>query len=659
VAIVAVLVLCLGTFAACSGDRYSRVNIQGDPQDTGYQVVGNGGSAVQYGNYIYFINGAKGYEDTDGKNNIFGEVEKGALYRAALLGDKVENDRFGNTFALKRDADGSGLSLAARKSADYKGDEIYVADVQLVAPKVIGTGGYAGGGIFIFDDYLYYASPHNLKDKSGNVKYQYTDFFRMSLDGKTTQKLYTTAKDTQSSPYNFYIYKDAVFVTVLEGTDLMSIKFDKRSGKKLDTMRLCENVTNAVMPVKPIYYNGISTDTIYDFIYIERSATRSDPAISGTYLEFMRPDGAALDPDATDGAGAKVLYYRGVIASDTANPLQLVAVRDGLLFYTATETLTQPVLKATNLHNMFYGMDKAYRDAANQRYNNGVPDDLDYTRTALAHSGLSGFTLYPYVAGYDFLTGFSKSNAVQVLAVASAESGGTLTLYRNDVPVKVFNGSELRVEAVKDGVLFYSAGAELYRADITEGSGDAATTISTTFAAGTYGADIAAGFLVYFADVEGSETAKSYAHFKEIDGLENNEFDNLFVGKLTEDEEPSPYKELVVVTMPAKTEYKKGEKKFDKTGLVIKGVYQNTDLEDHEDIEISDDMITGFDTATPGANTVTVTYERCSVTFELTVLEEEAGCGTLALGSGLGLFGAAAGLLAVGVLFVRKRRSKV
>ena len=146
-AIAAVLVLSLVSLFGCSGDSYKKINIDG-VQDTSYTVTSNGGSAVQYGNYVYFINGTRGYEDTDGTANVFGEVVKGAVYRAELIGTGKDGD-----FIVDRDSV-TRLGVKSHKEDDYKGDEIDVVDVQRIAPKTVGTSGYSGGGIFIYGDSL-------------------------------------------------------------------------------------------------------------------------------------------------------------------------------------------------------------------------------------------------------------------------------------------------------------------------------------------------------------------------------------------------------------------------------------------------------------------------------------------------------------------------
>ena len=91
ITILAIALICVLGMTACSGaSTVTQVNIEGR-QSLDCAVTGNGGSAVQYGKYLYFINGTRGYEDTDGTNNVAGQVIKGALYRAELTGETVAN----------------------------------------------------------------------------------------------------------------------------------------------------------------------------------------------------------------------------------------------------------------------------------------------------------------------------------------------------------------------------------------------------------------------------------------------------------------------------------------------------------------------------------------------------------------------------------------
>ena len=236
-------VLIALSVSACSGDgNYGAISVSGS-QDTSYTVYSNGGSAVQYGNYVYFINGNRGYDDADGTANIWGDVVKGALYRAELNGTKN-----GSEFTVAANAD-TGLEFVTSKGLDSEENIVDIVDVQLIAPKTIGTSGYAGG-IYIFDDYVYYASPNNQQNKEGVVQSSKIDFFRTRLDGSRTQKIFTTTEDSASNPYGFYKYDGSVYLVVLDGTTLKSVKIGSR---KHEITQIAEEVTSVVIPERPVY----------------------------------------------------------------------------------------------------------------------------------------------------------------------------------------------------------------------------------------------------------------------------------------------------------------------------------------------------------------------------------------------------------------------
>ncbi|MDE7395484.1 MAG: hypothetical protein K2M95_05150, partial [Clostridiales bacterium] len=116
------LCLCIGltcSLFGCGGEKFSKIKVNGS-QDTSYTVYSQGGMAVQYGNYVYFINGYSGYEDTDGKNNNWPSVVKGGLYRAELRGTK-EGGEFNITPADSESVVTAGLEFVSGKGTDYDG----------------------------------------------------------------------------------------------------------------------------------------------------------------------------------------------------------------------------------------------------------------------------------------------------------------------------------------------------------------------------------------------------------------------------------------------------------------------------------------------------------------------------------------------------------
>lgn len=140
----AVLSVTAASFAGCS-DNYS-TNVPGSGIFEG-EAASNGGFVVEKGDYIYFINGAESYT----ASNEYGDVVKGALMRISK----------------------SDLSKKAYDSA------VTVVPVLFVAQNF-------DAGIYIYGDYVYYASPTIEPDLNGDIRNEHISFKRAKLDGSET-----------------------------------------------------------------------------------------------------------------------------------------------------------------------------------------------------------------------------------------------------------------------------------------------------------------------------------------------------------------------------------------------------------------------------------------------------------------------------------------
>ncbi len=143
--VLAILVLA---FAACS-ENTKRDPVKTDiPKDA--TVTDNGGMAVRYGNYVYFINGFAG----ETAINTFGTPIRGSICRATLKNGEP----------------------------DYK-------TVQTIVPKNVFGEDKTYGGIYIVNDYIYYNTTS--VDKNSNREYKNTQgvLTRTSIDGSKTETL--------------------------------------------------------------------------------------------------------------------------------------------------------------------------------------------------------------------------------------------------------------------------------------------------------------------------------------------------------------------------------------------------------------------------------------------------------------------------------------
>ncbi|HHT83884.1 MAG: hypothetical protein ACOYEC_05620 [Christensenellales bacterium] len=113
------------------------------------EIFSNGGMAVKYGDYLYFING---YAAKDDKNN-FGDVVKGAIMRVEL--------------------DDNGKPK--------------LSTLVTVVPKKVYSTDKEYGGLFIVNDYIYYSTTSMEKDSEGNPKTDKMVIMRTKVNGADTE----------------------------------------------------------------------------------------------------------------------------------------------------------------------------------------------------------------------------------------------------------------------------------------------------------------------------------------------------------------------------------------------------------------------------------------------------------------------------------------
>ncbi len=502
---------------ACSGDNYSEISFA--KQDTSYVVTSQGGSAVSYGNYVYFINGTRGYEDAKGKSNVWDSVVKGGLYRAEYNGKKVKAE--GDAYAhFERTLDTTaGLEFKYTESKDYFDEPINVVDVTKIAPKTIGTSGYAQGGVFIYDSYVYFASPNAEKSNTGKVQTNRTDFFMMPLSGGKPTRVYTTPEgvNTSSSAYAFYKYKGAVYLVVNEGSNIVSVRINVGDAEADDPVTFKVKATSVYFPVRDTYYKGIDNNTVEDFIYFVRAVTDKDGQKSGTVIEAMRPDGK-----------------ENFVVSNAGKTETIEAVRDGLVFWRSTTELDETVIRYDNLHEQLMDHSPSYKkaqeklladeataDSANRKVSGSFETNITSTIT-------STYAFRP------------ASGALSNEAYFVGVTGSLLSVYSVDGTSRtVYSGTTGTPLFIKENYLYYSgAESDYYRVALFENMDDYGKEpqkIAESTTAAGISCDYVDGYFTYFAEVD--EWANGYTFFSKVDGYEGLE--PQFVGKRAKSDIPS------------------------------------------------------------------------------------------------------------------------
>lgn len=312
-------------------------------------VIGNGGSAVIKGEYLYFVNG---YADSSMYNNIsknkFGEVTKGGIYKTKL-------NASGN---LQKDEDG------------------FLNYCELVVPKIVG---FDNGGFFILDDYIYYTTPHMEKDSSGTLQNSWVDFCKIRIDGKksTNTVLYNTKQNV--SKLNWAVYKDCdkVYMGIKEVNQSSEILINIINTENKQVVTTLNNISSAELLEKGYTSNADALNENEKYIYYTRSVKEEDNVgltFSGNILcrvEMGTNDEEVLLKGGDNGDETYTiinlkpgtLYYKITTSSSLGTVTNLYAINAQNIFNTSNKvTLT------TGNYSSFYVIEKSILNGNSYEY---------------------------------------------------------------------------------------------------------------------------------------------------------------------------------------------------------------------------------------------------------------------------------------------------
>ena len=254
-----VVALCAAAtaFAGCGSSSYSPKKLQGNI--SGAVAEGqNGGFVVEKGDFVYFVNGS---EDYTAKNSL-GNVKKGALMRIAKT------------------------DLSAKK---YGQAEIVVPYLFVAQDTT--------SGIYLYGDYVYFASPTTERNKDGSIAKSKLSFHRAKLDGSSTEKEikdYLFRLETRDVTYRFVEVGGVVYCMYEEDGTLYS--FNTKTEKK---HVLVENASSEFYFDK----NNLSNPNVYYTMAVTEDIG-TDNAQTVSYNQVY-----SVCADATASANADKLSY--------------------------------------------------------------------------------------------------------------------------------------------------------------------------------------------------------------------------------------------------------------------------------------------------------------------------------------------------------------
>lgn len=260
------------------------------------KILGNGGSVVQKGEYIYFANAYTGYASLgDEISNKTGKAGVYGLYRVKSENGKLERDEHG-----------------------------MVKNAELIVSKVVG---FEYSNLYIVGDYLYFSSPNMHKTSSNDNKYDLISIFKVKLDGTGLKELYTT--DQFSGSWEILNFDSKYFVLTVENEKIVRHKIDNKGNLSEKTI-LAENVSKAILPKSTSYSNDK-----FAYFTCGRSEEDTNLGLGGNYLKKV----SILNEQTTTICG---------VAGET---YALLAYENGNLIYTKSSGSKDSYLYTNDFEN--------------------------------------------------------------------------------------------------------------------------------------------------------------------------------------------------------------------------------------------------------------------------------------------------------------------
>jgi len=423
-------------------------------------VYGNGGMQVRKGNYVYFMNGFYGVDEITDKTNKDGKVVRGGIYRVELTDGALPVDEDGNVTGAVR-----------------------------IVSKITC---YEFGGFYIYDNYIYYATPNNQKDKSGTLLKDRVDFYRCKIDGSDNKRIYTTESTYSSVKFNVLKFnKDAktasTYLTILDGSDLISFEFNKGNNK--GKTEIAEDVT------------GVAWSEIANYEY-NQSATAFEQTVFFTQ--------ATTDTNKISSYNLTTEETKVIVDNNTATYTLKGAVA-GKLYYE----------KALNGSTVFAGntLGSSFENSENIYYNNS-------------------YSSYFVVGGEqgDFEGGVIATNDSGTYFVKSGANGETsrTTITRKKYNILFSNGSKVYVR---------ESAVQIYVIDLTDATFEAKEILGSDVEgkndASKY-VDFDGRFITYLATNTVDDTTTYYTHLVDLSQYDEADgYLDVFVGEYAKGEKPS------------------------------------------------------------------------------------------------------------------------
>lgn len=385
-ALIVMVMCCAVMFSACGTDwKVAKVDYSGE-------VSNNGGFLVEKGNYVYFINGIEDYT----ASNAHGKVVKASLARMAK----------------------SGLANPAE------------ATVDVLVPKLITAGDYKSG-IYVYGDYVYYATPTSIKDKTGTVQNEYLDFQKTKLDGTGTTIIERVKGNATEYRYAqvdgkvYLVYVESVTTGGESSTTEKFLKVVDEAGKEvyaseaISSYMFGDAEDGEVYFTKTAYNEELENDEKFNDVYKLVLGTEAKKVLAGagSYREDGTAGALGVTYTLLKKTGSTLYYSYTYVDTSTGTNKVYKAVDSTALKVTETAEDLATNLQAGEV--LSYGAKATTVFAATSVYVN--------TETILYIDSTYGLMKYNYKKASDPATDFG----IERLYCDDVITGATISMYKD------------------------------------------------------------------------------------------------------------------------------------------------------------------------------------------------------------------------------------
>ena len=445
--VVVTALLATVLLAACEQNAFKPGEL---PEQATVEADGNGGNAVKYGEWLYYVNG---YQSSASAENTYADSygRVGSIARIKLTDLEKLFDIYKDTTLTSSSAKTKKIAEELKKTAEVVVPNFYYSGNTTTTEL---------NGIYIFNDRLYILTPNDALTAGGNKQTDQAVLTSYALNGSEMRKHYVFTSNAAQIMFNELEGKLVATFVMTSGSDTNAANLDVASGKLTAEVK---KISNAKFDVagKAAFFTDEDgsicklTPAMTDKqVIVDNSVEEGEDKSTVTYTITSVNAGKVYytmsDSDNPD-IGNKALYYASEEKTEpTANvalngevPTTYYGYKDTIIF-TASETIVEKTLYGiykTNKNTPILDITKDIDAAKSISFNKLVGDTLYFTRDNVAYTlnlAAASAEPVPYARSLASASGWSVPKIIK----ADDTHNYVITLSSGSVSVVKFDTSD-------------------------------------------------------------------------------------------------------------------------------------------------------------------------------------------------------------------------